>query len=144
MEAVSAGIRKLEVRQKHLKIADKYGSKGWKVVEEYQQDPLAADGNNEKRLKKAAVHEQEKDEREERKRRGSGGRGYRGGYVRQYNREDSGRFESERRRSTSRSRRRSRSRSGGRRDRIGFQGKCFECGEQGHMRGSKDCKGEKN
>ena len=71
VEAVSAGIKKTETRQKHLKIADKYGSKGWRVVEEYQEDPLAIDGDDEKRLKRAvaAVAEQEKEEREEKLRK---------------------------------------------------------------------------
>jgi hypothetical protein len=66
MEAVNKGIKQIEVREKHLKIADKYGNKGWRVVEEYQEDPFAGDSDKEKRLKRAAaaVTEQEKEERE--------------------------------------------------------------------------------
>ena len=84
-EAVRTGIDNLVTRQKHLKIADKYGPKGWKVVEQYSLDPLADDGSDEKRLRKAAsfVAEQYKVDREEIRRKVSGGGrgGYRGGRL---------------------------------------------------------------
>ena len=84
-EAVRTGIDNLVTRQKHLKITDKYGPKGWKVVEQYSLDPLAEDGSDEKRLRKAAsfVAEQYKVDREEIRRKVSGGGrgGYRGGRL---------------------------------------------------------------
>ena len=85
MQEELSDIDNLETRQKHLQIADKYGPKGWKVVEQYSLDPLAEDGSDEKRLRKAAsfVAEQYKVDREEIRRKVSGGGrgGYRGGRL---------------------------------------------------------------
>ena len=47
-EAVAAGIKEVAERQKHLKIADKFGSKGWCVVDCYRADPLAENESDEK------------------------------------------------------------------------------------------------
>ena len=70
-EEIASGIETVELRNKHLKIADRFRQKGWRVVEQYQADPLAADKSDQKRLRRAAsfVAEQEKIEKEERSRR---------------------------------------------------------------------------
>ena len=80
IDLLGEGIKDIEVRQKHLRIADRFGQTGWKVVEQYEVDSLAADGDDERRIRKAAsyVEEQEKLRREQDdKKRGLGG-GYGG------------------------------------------------------------------
>merc|ERR1719186_401194 len=71
-ERVNREIQRVEKRQKNLKIADRFGRTGWKVVEAYELDPIAADNDDEKRLRKAASHVADQERVEERRNRGRG------------------------------------------------------------------------
>ena len=50
--AVREGSQLLELRQKHIKLADR-SEHGWKVVKEYETDDLARDSDDEKRIIRA-------------------------------------------------------------------------------------------
>ena len=52
MEAAKEGKQLLLQRQKYIKMADR-SEHGWKVVQEYETDYLAADSGDEKRIAKA-------------------------------------------------------------------------------------------
>ena len=62
------GLKSLEKRQKHIKVADR-SEFGWATVEHYDSHPLAADSDDEKRLEKA---EKEAERAANKRRRGSG------------------------------------------------------------------------
>ena len=48
-ELLKEGIKAIEVRQKHIKIADR-AELGWAVVAAYEEDELALDSDDEKRI----------------------------------------------------------------------------------------------
>ena len=56
IDLLAKGIKDIGVRQKHLRIADRFGQTGWKVVEQYEVDPLVDDGDDERRIRKAASY----------------------------------------------------------------------------------------
>ena len=65
------GLKTLEKRQKHIKVADR-SEFGWATVEHYESHPLAADSDDEKRLEKA---EKEAERAATKRRRGGGAAG---------------------------------------------------------------------
>ena len=133
-ERVGKEIKKVEKRQKNLKIADRFGRTGWKVVEAYELDPIAEDNDDEKRLRKAASRVAEQ-ERVEGGRFGSGWRSRNYSFRSRWDRSDN----------RSRSRRRSRSVSWTRTDRgqARAPGLCWDCNKEGHFRGSSKCEKRK-
>ena len=146
-EVVVDGIKHLKARQKQLRIADRFGNTGWKVVEQYELDPLAENGDDERRLRKAVgfVTEQEKLRIDREKRRRSYRNNYRGGF-RGRTRFPGSRWRERGSRSRSRSRDRwsgqspvSRTNNNERGNR--FRGACFICSEVGHR--AQDCKQRK-
>ena len=65
------GLKALETRQKHIKVADR-SDFGWSTVEHYESHPLAEDSDDEKKLEKA---EKEAERAANKRRRGGGGAG---------------------------------------------------------------------
>ena len=70
-EHLKEGIKAIEVRQKHIKIADR-SELGWAVVAVYEDDELASDSDDEKRIYRA---EREAERVAKRKRPGGGNTG---------------------------------------------------------------------
>ena len=65
------GLKPLETRQKHIKVADR-SDFGWSTVEHYESHPLAEDSDDEKKLEKA---EKEAERAANKCQRGGGGAG---------------------------------------------------------------------
>ena len=65
------GLKSLEKRQKHIKVADR-SEFSWATVEHYESHPLAADSDDEKRLEKA---EKEAERAANKRRRGNSAAG---------------------------------------------------------------------
>ena len=69
--SLDEGLKTLEKRQKHIKVADR-SEFGWATVEHYESHPLATDSDDEKRLDKA---EKEAERAANNRRRGSSATG---------------------------------------------------------------------
>ena len=61
-KAIDEGIEMLERRQKLIKLADR-SEYGWRTVEEYEEDDLAKDSDDEKRIAKAEYRAEKKQKR---------------------------------------------------------------------------------
>ena len=61
-KAIDEGIEMLERRQKLIKLADR-SEYGWRTIKEYEEDDLAKDSDNEKRIAKAEYRAEKKQKR---------------------------------------------------------------------------------
>ena len=68
--AVQEGEKLIDVRQKNIKIADR-SEHGWATVAEYEEDELADNSDDEKRLFRAEVRKKQKSVRDVKKKGGS-------------------------------------------------------------------------
>jgi hypothetical protein len=67
-EKISEGIGIVQERQKMIKLADS-SDLGWKVVQEYESNPIADDSEDEKRMNRALSKAERKAKSEKAKRR---------------------------------------------------------------------------
>ena len=66
-KSVAEGKSIIQQRQKKLKLADS-SELGWKVVSEYQSNPLASDSEDERKIYKAEVRAERKARKDQQKR----------------------------------------------------------------------------